>query len=361
MSLQDTAHMRNSDHTFFTEQLMHWHAFANKRSLPWKEERDPYKIWLSEIILQQTRAEQGLPYYLRFTETFPRIADMAAADDEVVFRLWQGLGYYNRCRNMLATARYISNELSGHFPDTYETIVALKGVGPYTAAAIASFAFGLPHAVVDGNVYRVLSRFFGDATPIDSGEGKKLFAQLADMLLDKKDSAGYNQAIMDLGATVCTPQQPRCDVCPVQARCVARREGLIALLPVKEKKLIVRNRYFNYLLLQQDDRLWIRKRTAKDIWQDLYEPFLLETETLVSPEVLTSLPAFRELGVQGALRFAGRKKQRLTHQLIETEFYLVQVSGQSPVLPPDGLWVPVDQLNRYAFPRTLTAFFNKEI
>jgi len=358
MNFSEKAGSGTSDKHYFTEQLMHWHEHANRRDLPWKQEKDPYKIWLSEIILQQTRAEQGLPYYLRFIDAFPGIKDMAAADDEVVFRLWQGLGYYNRCRNMLATARYISEELDGVFPDKYDAILSLKGIGPYTAAAIASFGFGLPHAVVDGNVYRVLARYFGIALPIDSGEGKKAFADLAAEVLAASDSAAYNQAIMDLGATVCTPQLPKCAVCPLQAKCIARKDGLIALLPVKEKKLSVRNRYFNYLLLLHEGKLWIHKRTEKDIWQDLHEPFLLETAEKISPAALELMPELLQLQLPGSLRPAGHKKQRLTHQLIETVFYIIELDHIPQGLPEAGIWVPVSDLHKYAFPKTLTSFLN---
>src|SRR5690606_265290 len=268
--------MTKAQQQYFTRRLMHWHATHNDRSLPWKEEKDPYKIWLSEIILQQTRAQQGLPYYIKFTEAYPKVKDLATAAEEEVFRLWQGLGYYNRCRNMLATARYIHTELGGKFPRSFEEIQNLKGVGAYTAAAIASFAYGLPHAVVDGNVYRVLSRYFGIDKPIDSTAGKKEFTKLADALLDKTGSAGYNQAIMDLGATVCKPASPDCDGCPLAEKCFARANGLIADLPVKSKKLTIKTRHFHYILFLHDGHLWIRKRTEKDIWQNLHEPFLIE-------------------------------------------------------------------------------------
>ncbi len=212
---------------------MLWHKEENTRSLPWKNETDPYKIWLSEIILQQTRAEQGLNYYLNFIKNYPTICDLANAIDDDVFRHWQGLGYYNRCKNMLATARFICEQKNGVFPNDYEEILALKGVGAYTAAAIASFAFGLPHAVVDGNVYRVLARYFGIENAIDSTLGKAKFAQIADELLDKKNPAAYNQAIMDLGATVCTPKNPRCEICPLSKNCVALKSDLIYFFPVK--------------------------------------------------------------------------------------------------------------------------------
>lgn len=347
---------------FFTRRLMHWHASHNQRALPWKEEKDPYRIWLSEIILQQTRAEQGKPYYLRFTETFPTIKDMAVAPDEEVFRIWQGLGYYNRCRNMLATARYIAGDLKGIFPNRHEDILALKGIGPYTAAAIASFAYNLPHAVVDGNVYRVLSRYFGIDTPIDSTAGKKDFGELADSLLDKKNSSAYNQAIMDLGATVCTPARPLCDECPLQTKCVAYNNGLVDVLPIKSKKVKVKSRYFNYLLIEAGGEAWIQKRTGNDIWQNLHQPYLIETPALVTRAQLAKTEALRSLSFTSAqLVYEGELKQRLTHQLITFRFYRVQLNDKSEIPAANGFWLPFSQLPNLAFPKSIVSFFEKKL
>lgn len=343
----------------FTRQLMSWHGQHNTRSLPWKGIKDPYRIWLSEIILQQTRAEQGLPYYERFTGAYPTVGDLAAAPDEEVFRLWQGLGYYNRCKNLLATARHIAGELSGRFPGDYEAILSLKGIGPYTAAAIASFAYGLPHAVVDGNVYRVLARVFGIDTPFDSTEGKKQFQVLAGELLDTEDPAGYNQAIMDLGATVCTPQNPACEVCPMQKICFAFRQGAIGELPVKSKKIQVKQRFFHYVLLQDGDRLWIRKR-QEGIWSNLFEPYLVEAEAPLDSRGLAGDNAFRALDVKQAPAYEGLLTHRLTHQLIEVRFFTLSLAGEQVQLPDDGLWVPFKRLNDYAFPRPMVLFFEKK-
>jgi A/G-specific adenine glycosylase len=268
------------DEQFFTRSLMDWHATENQRSLPWKSEKDPYRIWLSEVILQQTRALQGLPYYLRFTETYPTIIDMANADDNEVFRIWQGLGYYNRCKNMLATARYIASELQGVFPDTYEGIIQLKGIGPYTASAIASFAYGLPCAVVDGNVYRVLSRYFGIADPIDSTGGKQRFAALAQSRLHTTDSAGYNQAIMDLGATICKPQQPDCSSCPLTLICQARLTDSIASFPIKKERKPLKERPFHFLVFHTTSTIYLTKRSGNDIWKDLHTFYCIEAEKL---------------------------------------------------------------------------------
>jgi len=347
---------------FFTKALIHWHETSNERSLPWKEEQDPYKIWLSEIILQQTRAQQGLPYYLRFTEAYPTVNDMAAAKDEEAFRLWQGLGYYNRCKNMLGTARYIANELDGKFPDTYEEIIKLKGIGPYTAAAIASFAFALPHAVVDGNVYRVLSRYFGIDTPFDTTEGKKIFQQLAQELLHKDDSAAYNQAIMDLGATVCMPQQPLCPECPLQKNCTAYKQQLTGMLPVRSKKTSVRKRYFHYILLHAKDKLWIHKRPAKDIWENLHEPYLIEAEEALKTDKLVKNAAYIfDNEKAGKPEYEGFLTQRLTHQLIETHFFSLQIGEIIKVPVDSGNWVAINELKNYAFPKTVVSFLEKKL
>lgn len=338
---------------------MHWHEHINVRSLPWKQEKDPYKIWLSEIILQQTRAEQGLPYYIKFTDTFPNVCDLANANEEQVFRLWQGLGYYNRCKNMLATATYICHQLKGTFPDTYEDIIALKGIGPYTAAAIASFAFNRPNAVVDGNVYRVLSRYFGIETPIDSTGGRQLFAQLAQDLLDKSNSALYNQAIMDLGATVCTPKSPKCADCPLQKKCSALQDDTIGLLPVKSKKLVVRKRFFNFLLFIADDKIWIHKRTANDIWQNLHQPYLIETAASKDIKELMQESIFDEYKNSIVdIDFVGMQQQRLTHQIIESRFYKINLKARIDNLPEDGMWLSFAELKNYAFPKTLSIYFD---
>lgn len=345
--------------TYFTKQLIHWHHTANDRQLPWKAEKDPYKIWLSEIILQQTRAQQGLPYYLNFLKAYPTIRKMAAADDEEVYRIWQGLGYYNRCRNMLATARYISNDLKGKFPTAYESILALKGIGPYTAAAIASFAYGLPHAVVDGNVYRVLARYFGMDTPSDGTEGKKLFHALAQELLYRQDSAAYNQAIMDLGATVCTPQKPQCGDCPLQKQCVAYRQDMVLLLPVRAKKLKVKERYFNYLLLKHNDNIWVHKRSGKDIWHNLHEFFLIETDQITGMKALLAIKEYKKLFSGNKAKHIGDFKQQLTHQTIHSHFYEVSVDNPDIEALANGKWVTVNDLKKIAFPKTIVSFLEK--
>ena len=259
----------------FRTGLLLWNRKENKRHMPWKGEKDPYKIWLSEIILQQTRVEQGLGYYHRFVQTFSTIHALAQAPEQQVFKLWEGLGYYSRCKNLITTARYISEELGGVFPDTYEGILALKGVGPYTAAAIASFAYNLPYAVLDGNVFRVLARIFASNTPIDTTAGKHEFSSLAQEALDKEAPGIYNQAIMDFGATICKPV-PECAQCFFNTQCRAFIQNRQASLPVKSKTPALKERWFHYIILQYNGEIAIRQRTAKDIWQNLYEVVLIE-------------------------------------------------------------------------------------
>lgn len=281
--------------------------------MPWKGEKDPYKIWLSEIILQQTRVEQGLPYYQKFVRQYPRVQDLANAPEDELMKLWEGLGYYSRARNLHAAAKYVTQELGGTFPETYAGIRALKGVGNYTAAAIASFGFELPHAVLDGNVYRVLARLFGINTPTDTPSAQKYFLNLAQNLLDPVSPAAYNQAIMDFGATYCTPKQPRCLTCPFQQTCVAFKTGKVAELPLKSKALVKKKRHFHYLVFRHLDRLFVRKRTEKDIWRGLWEFPQSEIPIQVSP-----------LGM-GAVKVSGPYRQMLTHQAVTAVFYEIEL------------------------------------
>jgi A/G-specific adenine glycosylase len=344
---------------YFTKQLVGWHHTDNDRSLPWKEEKDPYRIWLSEIILQQTRALQGLPYYLRFTEDYPTVNALAKAKDEDAFRLWQGLGYYNRCRNMLATARIIAGEHKGRFPNTYEELLALKGIGPYTASAIASFAYGLPEAVVDGNVYRVLSRYFDIDTPVDTTEGKKQFAALAKELLHRENSAAYNQAIMDLGATVCKPANPKCGDCPLQ-NCFAFDKQLTTSLPVKSKKTAVATRHFHYVVFTTGDKIWIRKRTDNDIWQNLHEPFLVEHTFQLDDKSLSAHPEFKKLKLAVKPVYEGASTQRLTHRIIESRFFTAILNKPSQLSLDQGNWIATKDLKNYGFPKTVISFLEKK-
>jgi A/G-specific adenine glycosylase len=311
----------------FTTTLLQWNKTTNNRPMPWKGEKDPYKIWLSEIILQQTRVEQGWEYYNRFVATFPTVQKLAAAPDTKVFKLWEGLGYYTRCKNLIATAKFISKENKGKFPATYEDILGLKGVGPYTAAAIASFAYNLPFAVVDGNVFRVLSRFFNDNTPIDSTQGKKLFADLANELLDKKQAGIYNQAVMDFGAVVCKPKLPLCNDCPLQKNCGAYLNGQVNVLPVKEKKVGQKTRWFFYFIINEAAKTYVRKRGSKDIWENLYEFVLIESPASTDLLQLKQTSEFKKLFGKTLLEVITISKiysQKLTHQTIHGQFITIK-------------------------------------
>lgn len=333
--------------------------------MPWKGEKDPYRIWLSEIILQQTRVEQGLAYYSNFLKAFPDIHKLARARDEKVFKLWEGLGYYSRCRNLLFTARYISGELKGKFPDSYEEIKSLKGIGPYTAAAISSFAFNLPHAVVDGNVFRVLARVFGLSIPTDSTEGKKVFTVLANELLDKKEPGLYNQAIMDFGAVVCKPAAPLCYSCVFNKKCVAFLESRVDELPVKEKKISIKKRWFYYLVIEYKGHVAIRQRTGKDIWRDLYEFPLIESAAELSrAEIVKEID--KQQGLHAAsFELAGVSllyKQQLSHQLIAGQFILLKLK-QKPVADKKNYsnwqWIKKNELGKYAWPGFINQFLKK--
>jgi A/G-specific adenine glycosylase len=342
----------------FTSKLLDWHAHENFRILPWKEEQDPYKIWLSEIILQQTRAEQGLPYYLRFINQYPTVIDLAKANDDHIFKLWEGLGYYNRCRNLLFTARVIKDQYQGVFPKNYNEILNLKGIGSYTAAAIASFAYNLPYAVVDGNVYRVLARYAGIELPIDSNEGKKTIASLAQELIARDQAAAYNQAIMDFGASICKPKNPLCNTCPFQRNCKAYAENTISLLPVKTKKITVRKRYFNFIIIETPEQVWIEKRTDSDIWRDLHQPFLVESDKKLSAKQLQKQITEQALFVsQKQPKLLIQKEQKLSHQLIISTIYSVNIDNINECNLKNGIWVQKMNLHNFAMPKTLTEIF----
>lgn len=327
----------------FASTLLHWYA-AHGRDLPWRHTADPYAIWLSEVILQQTRIEQGRDYWHRMMERFPDVASLAAASEDEVLRLWQGLGYYSRARNLHAAARQIV--AMGEFPHTIAGIKQLKGVGDYTAAAIGSIAFNLPAAVVDGNVYRVLSRHFGIHTPINSTEGKKEFAFLAQELLPEHQAAAYNQAIMDFGALQCTPKAPNCPDCPLADTCRALHAHEVDSLPVKLKKLAIRTRRMQYVYVRVNDEIAIRRRPAGDIWQGLWEPLLFEDDQL--PPMEGRLTLLRK-GV----------KHVLTHRILYADFYLLEADTR-PTLPSDFVWIPEGELDRYALPR-LVEMLVKEV
>ncbi len=340
---------------WFSEILLKWYA-TQDRPMPWKGEKNPYRVWLSEIILQQTQVAQGWTYYEKFCAQYPSVFELAAAPEDEVLKLWEGLGYYSRARNLHATAKTIVSEYQGQFPSTYEEILTLKGVGPYTAAAISSFAFDLPRAVVDGNVYRVLSRLFGITEPIDSGAGKKTFATLADQLLDRADPARYNQAIIDFGATQCRPKLPLCDACPFQHQCKAFAEQSVEHYPVKAKKLKKRTRYFNYIVLGPPQQFIIQQRVEKDIWQRLYEFPLIESEgDLLSQEQLIAHPDLDDWLEAGA-RFQRVSKpfqQQLTHQKIIARFWEFHLSELSKTQKSEQILVDRQQRSKFAFPKII--------
>lgn len=308
-----------------SEELQKWFS-VHKRDLPWRDTTDPYPIWLSEIILQQTRVDQGLPYYLKFLDRFPKVEDLASANLNEVLKLWQGLGYYSRARNLHMAAKQIM-EL-GSFPDTFEEIKNLKGVGDYTAAAIASFAFGGKHAVLDGNVFRVLSRVYGISTPINTTEGKKEFQKTANKSLDPKSPGNHNQAIMEFGALQCTPKAPKCSDCPVESFCIARKEGMVELLPVKEKKVKVKVMAIHYGVIKCGDYTVLQQRSAHGIWRSLYEfPCIQETDTSTAKNYPFRL--INELGLSEkncVMKSSPRKfRHLLTHRKIDAFFWEIVV------------------------------------
>ena len=343
---------------FFFEILIKWNRNENKREMPWKGEKDPYKIWISEIILQQTRVQQGLNYYNRFIKKWPTVNDLANAPEQDIYKLWEGLGYYSRCGNLITSAKYITDTLNGKFPEKYADILSLKGIGDYTAAAIASFAFNQPYAVVDGNVFRVLARVFGIETPVDSTEGKKLFKELANELLDKNNPAEYNQAIMDFGAVICKPAVPLCAECPFHERCIAYQKRTVEVLPVKEKKIKQRIRFFNYLLVEQDGNIYINQRTDKDIWQNLYEFILVETGSLVAEKEFLHSSAFTSLLGKNNFKVNRISKiysQKLTHQTITGRFFHIKIKNSKTALRNYQL-VPVSELEKLAFPKFIASY-----
>lgn len=323
----------------FAATLLQWFK-NNGRSLPWRETNDPYAIWLSEVILQQTRIAQGMSYWERFMAQWPTINDLAAATEDEVLKAWQGLGYYSRARNLHTAAQQVAN--LGEFPQTFKELKLLKGVGDYTAAAIASIVFGEPVAVVDGNVYRVLSRYYGIDTPIDSTEGKKEFQALAQSLLPTNEPAKYNEAIMDFGAIQCTPTSPRCTACSLCESCVAFREQRINELPIKSKKVKQRERHFTYLYIEYKGEIAIHQRGAGDIWQGLWE--FPQAEQLTSPKdaIWKTEAQLLQKGV----------KHILTHQILLADIYFWQPKNY-PQLPSDFIWIAKQDIENYALPRLI--------
>lgn len=324
----------------FSAILLNWFR-ENGRDLPWRGTRDPYAIWLSEIILQQTQVKQGWAYWERFMHRWPKVEMLAAATEDEVLREWQGLGYYSRARNLHFAARQIVE--MGGFPKTLEGIKSLKGVGDYTAAAIGSIAFGIPAAVVDGNVYRVLARHYGIETPINTTEGKKEFAALAQSLLPVKEVSAYNQAIMDFGAIQCTPQAPRCLLCPLAESCDALLMGRVDMLPVKQKTLKVRTRHLTYIYIRCQGYTAIHRRGEGDIWQGLWEPVLVNSDQRI---------------VNSARLIAKDVKHVLTHRILLADFYLWEPK-ERPALPEDYIWIKEEDIDNYGIPRLIDILLNR--
>jgi A/G-specific adenine glycosylase len=342
---------------WFSKHLLDWHESVNNRSMPWKGIKDPYRIWLSEIILQQTRVQQGMAYYQRFTEKYPDVHSLAAANETDVFKLWEGLGYYSRCRNLIITAKTVSTTLNGQFPRSEEGLLTLKGIGKYTAAAIGSFAFGLPLAVVDGNVVRVLARFLGIHDPVDQPAVKKKFELHAAEMLGKADPALYNQAIMDLGATVCKPGRPNCDACPLSNKCHAFLHAEQDRLPVKQKKIRIRNRFLYYLVLSAGAFVAIRQRTGRDIWQHLHEFILMEKDESMDQSDFNKLSNWG-IQVKGEKLVAISEiyTHQLTHQKITSQFVHIRVENKIPI---EGYhWVSKNKMKTLAFPRMISRYLD---
>lgn len=330
----------------FSFKILDWYK-ENKRDLPWRSTRNPYYIWLSEIILQQTRVAQGTEYYYKFIDNYPSVMDLAKASEQEILNDWQGLGYYSRARNLHFSAKYITKELNGEFPCDFPSILKLKGVGNYTASAIASFAFDLPYAVVDGNVYRVLSRIFGVETPIDSSQGQKEFQKLADDLLDRENSAEYNQAIMEFGAVQCVPF-PDCSKCVFELECVANQKEKVRKLPVKSKKIKQTKRFFHFLVSESKNTVYLEKRTGKGIWQNMYQFPLIETKSIQEPEELSKMEILKKSKVI---------KHILSHQQIFAQFYTVNFTQ----LEVKDKWIKFDrtQLVDLPLPRLIDRFLNE--
>lgn len=343
---------------WFSRNLLLWYR-ENHRALPWRNTKDPYKIWLSEVILQQTRVDQGSAYWERFVQRWPTVAKLAAAQENEVLKVWQGLGYYSRALNLLKAARQVVEEFGGKFPDNHADLLKLKGVGDYTAAAIASICFHRPEAVVDGNVYRVLARVFGIGTPIDSTAGRKQFKELATDLLDPKHPGDHNQAVMELGATVCTPKNPDCAHCPLQTQCVAFGTGTISSLPVKLGKPKTRDRFFNYLHIAVGRGIHMRQRTGKDIWTGLYELPLIESAKPLTDRSLGT--AIRKTfgpgwGINGKVESA---RHMLSHQVIHAIFWTLEPPNNFEP-PVDWETVPLKKLKELAIPRLIERWMNEE-
>ncbi|MDR2968543.1 MAG: A/G-specific adenine glycosylase [Tannerellaceae bacterium] len=343
-----------------SRKLTGWYL-EHKRELPWRETEDPYRIWVSEIILQQTRVAQGMDYYLRFIRRFPDMASLASAEEDEVLKYWQGLGYYSRARNLHAAAKMIREQYGGKFPESYDEVLSLKGVGEYTAAAIVSAAWNMPYPVVDGNVFRVLSRLFAEDTPIDSQKGKNKFTRLAGLLMNPAEARLHNQAIMEFGALQCVPKKPDCRQCVFTDKCRAYASGQVEYYPVKQNKTKTRNRYFHYFHIIYKGNTWLHRRLAGDIWTGLYEFPLIETDTPSDFATLQGAETFRRIFADtGELRITverPKEKHVLSHQVLDITFYRIEIEKPSATLA-SYLQVTPDELDAYAVPRIIHLYLS---
>lgn len=344
---------------FIQDTLINWYA-DNRRDLPWRHHPTPYQVWLSEVILQQTRVNQGWDYYLRFIGKWPTVNDLANASEEEVLKMWQGLGYYSRARNLHQCAKQIVEQYGGQFPADFEQLKRLKGVGNYTAAAIASIAFNLPHAVVDGNVYRVLSRLFDIDTPININEGQTVFAKIADELLNREQPSLHNQAMMEFGALHCTPKNPNCLHCPLQAQCLAFAHQTVMQRPVKLAKLKVTTRYFNYLVIRVEDKLYLRKRSGNDIWKNLYDFPCIESENPMTVEEVIASEKFLQLIENMSftiIKTSPTFTHKLTHRTILAQFIEIKLEEKLLHIETKDLFLtPERDLENYPIPRLIDLY-----
>ncbi len=342
----------------FSDRLISWYQI-NKRDLPWRNTTDPYVIWLSEIILQQTRVNQGMDYFLRIIRQFPDVASLASAKEDEILKFWQGLGYYSRARNLHTAAKMIVRDYNGKMPTDYSSLLKLKGIGEYTAAAIASFSQNSPHPVVDGNVFRFLSRYFGIAEYIDTSKGKKVFTEIAENLMDKERAGIFNQAIMEFGALQCVPGQPDCTVCPFSDSCTALLENKVTCYPVKQNKIKLQNRYFHYFHIVYGTKTYIKKRVGQDIWRNLYEFPMIETKESMSFDELRHEEDFKDMfGNEKDMVFKQRivdKKHVLTHRILHANFYEVQMKHESEALK-NFVCVEDKELDSFAVHRLMEVY-----
>jgi A/G-specific adenine glycosylase len=346
-------------------EIIKWYEI-NKRDLPWRNTKEPYQIWVSEIILQQTRVDQALLYYMKFNEEFPNVQTLAKASQEKILKVWQGLGYYSRARNMHFTAKYIVNELNSTFPNSYSGLIKLKGIGSYTASAIASFAYNERVAAVDGNVLRVLSRIFAENTPINSTKGKKIFDELANELIKRQDPGTFNQAMMEFGALQCVPKNPKCDICSINKACKGFIQNQVYQLPVKNKAIKKRNRYFNYFFIEDNHHTYIKQRTSKDIWTGLFEFPMIESSKYMDFKSLISDKHWKILFTDTSIVLQSATEKiihQLTHQKIEAVFYHLKISSLTNYTfnENDYLKIQIDDLNNYPVPKIIENYIKNNL